>query len=72
MHRTLGFLAAASILLLLPRAAAAMPDGISGYSGLAPDKTCATCHPGGNPPVASLAGPTMLAPGGTGEYTFTL
>jgi hypothetical protein len=49
-----------------------MPGGISGYSGLAPDKTCVMCHPGGNPPVALLAGPAMLAPGATGEYTFTL
>jgi len=72
MHRSLVLFAAASILLLLPRAAAAMPDGISGYSGLAPDKTCVMCHPGGNPPVATLAGPAMLAPGATGEYTFTL
>ena len=69
MHRSLVFLAAS---LLLPAAAAAMPDGISGYSGLAPDKTCVMCHPGGNPPIASLAGPAMLAPGATGEYTFTL
>jgi hypothetical protein len=29
------------------------------------------CHPGGNPPVESLAGPAMIAPGATGEYTFT-
>jgi len=71
MHRSLAFLGIASTLLL-PRAAAAMPGGISGYSGLMPDKTCVMCHPGGNPPVASITGPATLAPGATGEYTFTL
>jgi hypothetical protein len=71
MNRSLILLALGSTLLL-PRAAAAMPGGINGYSGLTPDKTCAVCHPGGNPPIASLTGPTTLAPGATGVYTFTL
>jgi len=72
MHRSLALLAMATTLLAGAGAATAMPDGISGYSGLAADKTCATCHPGGNPPVATIDGPAMLAPGETAEYTFTL
>jgi hypothetical protein len=71
MHRSLVFLGILATLSWAP-AALAMPDGISGYSGLTPDKTCATCHPGGNPPFATIAGPATLAPGATGEYTFTL
>ncbi len=71
MHRSLPFLAVATTLALA-RAALAMPDGISGYSGLVANKTCVTCHPGGNPPVATLDGPATLAAGATGEYTFTL
>ena len=72
MHRSLALLAAAAALVGGARAASAMPDGITGYSGLTPDKGCATCHPGGNPPVATIDGPTTLAPGASAEYTFTL
>jgi hypothetical protein len=71
MDRALVVLGVASTLLL-PGAARAMPSGISGYSGLVPDKTCVMCHPGGNPPTASIEGPATLAPGATGEYTFRL
>jgi hypothetical protein len=71
MHRSLTTLGIATTLLLA-RAALAMPDGISGYSGLTADKTCVACHPGGNPPTASIDGPAMLAAGASAEYTFTL
>lgn len=71
MQRSLVLFTTAAILFAGARAAA-MPDGISGYSGLSADKTCATCHPGGNPPIATIDGPKMLAPGDTGHYTFTL
>ncbi len=72
MHRSFAFVAMATTLLAGARAATAMPDGISGYSGLMANQTCATCHPGGNPPVATIDGPATLAPGETAEYTFTL
>ena len=48
-------------------------SGITGFSGQT-GSDCTTCHnsPNGGPPTVTLSGPTTIAPGATGDYTFTI
>src|SRR5881394_1220219 len=45
---------------------------IAGNSGKVAGQTCGTCHTAGTAPTVAFAGPAMLAPGATAEYTFTV
>src|SRR6266516_459628 len=44
---------------------------VVGHSG-ATGAVCNACHSGGTAPVVALSGPTTLAAGATGQYTFTI
>src|SRR5688572_17016340 len=62
-------------LAMLPSAALAYGSGIVGYSGQTPGVSCNSCHaiPSGvNQPVVTIAGPTTLNHGATGNYTLTI
>ncbi len=59
----------------LPWMAWAHSNGITGYSGNPATNTgqiCTKCHSGGTVPTVTLTGPTSLAPGASGVYTFTI
>lgn len=57
---------------LLSTSALAYPNGITGYSGKS-GVTCTSCHlRGATVPTVELSGPTSLAAGETGEYTFLI
>src|SRR5262245_18092323 len=61
--------------MLIAGTAAALPTGISDFSGKTPAKTCATngCHPRDDTgPTATITGPAELPPGATAQYVFTL
>jgi hypothetical protein len=60
-------------LLLLPAAAFAHPQGITGYSGATAGVICTSCHnTPGTPPTVQLTGPSTLMPGASATYTFTI
>jgi MYXO-CTERM domain-containing protein len=56
---------------LLSTPALATSTGVTGQSGKS-GTTCSLCHKGGPLPTVELAGPTKLAPGETGQYTFII
>ena len=59
-------------LLLTPALAWSYSVGAPGYSGVT-GASCTTCHAVGAPvPTVLLEGPTSLAAGETGSYTFTV
>ncbi len=55
-----------------PRKAWARAAGISNYSGTTPFSCTVHHSPNGTAPTVALAGPTSLAPGASGAYTFTI
>ncbi|ATB50688.1 MXAN_6652 family MXYO-CTERM-anchored protein [Corallococcus macrosporus] len=57
---------------LVSGSAFASSVGMSGHSGKQGSSlTCASCHTGGGgSPTVTIQGPTTLAPGATGNYTF--
>lgn len=62
-------------IMLVAGTAAAIPTGISGFSGQTQGNTCAFngCHPMDDTgPKISITGPAELPPGATGQYIFTL
>lgn len=71
--RFTAFPAAGALLVwLLSTSALSYPTGVTGYSGKS-GVTCTSCHLGGaNVPTVELSGPTSLAAGATGEYTFLI
>jgi MYXO-CTERM domain-containing protein len=62
-----------AVLLALGLAAPALalPEGITGYSGK-DGRFCNACHSGGEVPTVTLTGPTLVAPGSTNTYVFTV
>ncbi len=54
-----------------PQNAWARSGGITGYSGKT-GSICNSCHSGGTTPTVALTGPTSLATGASGVYTFTI
>ena len=56
-----------SVLIATP--ALAHEGGITGYSGKS-SSNCTDCHNGGTTPTVSFTGPSTLATGATGTYTF--
>lgn len=57
---------------LVASAAFANPNGISGYSGKGA-ATCTNCHSvAAASPTVAITGPTTLAAGTSGDYTFTI
>jgi MYXO-CTERM domain-containing protein len=62
----------ALLACLLSTPALANPNGITGYSSKS-GVTCTSCHlRGASVPTVELSGPTSLAAGETGEYTFLI
>ncbi len=55
-----------------PPAGFAYQSGIAGYSGMDHGLICTACHSGGQVPTVAFTGPTTLAPGATGDFTFTV
>ncbi|ATB28612.1 MXAN_6652 family MXYO-CTERM-anchored protein [Melittangium boletus] len=67
-----GGVTAALAVSLLSTSAFAYPKGIIGFSGKS-DATCTTCHqPGAAVPTVEISGPSKLAVGETGQYTFII
>jgi MYXO-CTERM domain-containing protein len=60
---------AAALLTAAP--AFATSTGITGQSGK-DGVMCSSCHKGGELPTVAFEGPTELAPGATGQYSFIL
>ncbi|WP_225413254.1 MXAN_6652 family MXYO-CTERM-anchored protein [Stigmatella hybrida] len=60
---------AAALLTAAP--AFATSTGVTGQSGK-DGVTCSTCHKGGVMPTVTFEGPTELAPGATGQYSFVI
>ncbi len=72
--RRLSFIACVAVAVALPspRAGFAYHNGIAGYSGMDHGLICTACHFGGKVPTVAFTGPTTLAPGATGDFTFTV
>ncbi|WIG93294.1 MXAN_6652 family MXYO-CTERM-anchored protein [Myxococcus sp. SDU36] len=74
MRSYLASLGAAGVVsaCLVSGSAFASAGGMSGHSGKQGSSlTCASCHTGGGgSPTVTIQGPTTLAPGATGNYTF--
>ena len=63
----------ACLVLLVATSSFANGSGAIGYSGAPPgNQNCNQCHTGGSAPTVSITGPTTLAAGATGTYTFTV
>jgi MYXO-CTERM domain-containing protein len=60
-------------VLAIPAPGYAFNNGASvvGHSG-ATGAVCNNCHSGGTAPTVALSGPTTLAAGATGQYSFTI
>jgi hypothetical protein len=59
--------------MVIAKQAIANSTGISTYSGKSgPSVTCNVCHSRGEIPSVSLSGPSTLAPGDTGTFTFSV
>ncbi|AKJ04624.1 uncharacterized protein (TIGR03382 family) [Archangium gephyra] len=60
-----------AVVCLLSTPALATSTGITGQSGKA-GPTCNLCHTGATPPTVEFTGPSALAPGATGQYSFII
>ncbi|WP_043404340.1 MXAN_6652 family MXYO-CTERM-anchored protein [Archangium violaceum] len=60
-----------AVVCLLSTPALATSTGITGQSGK-DGLTCNSCHSGGTAPTVEFTGPTTLAPGATGQFSFII
>lgn len=60
-----------AVSLVVSGSALATGSGKTGYSGKG-GSTCNACHSGGATPTVAMDGPTTLAAGAEGTYTFTI
>ena len=72
--RALAAVSALLVTVLMSTAALANGGGVAGYTGkptsFAPQgESCSQCHNGGTAPQVSIAGPSTLAAGQSGDYT---
>lgn len=54
---------------LIATTASAFSGGITSNFFFTPEQGCTSCHGGGTQPLIELAGPTVVAPSSTSEYT---
>ncbi|TKC94186.1 MXAN_6652 family MXYO-CTERM-anchored protein [Polyangium fumosum] len=71
MHSLFRVVGVFAVLALGSSPALAASAGITGQSGKK-GATCITCHKGGEPCTVEFEGPTTLAPGATGQYSFVI
>jgi hypothetical protein len=62
---------AIAMVALSPQLLLAYMTGIAGYSGKQ-GSICTACHSGGKVPSVAFSGPSMLAPGASADFTFTV
>lgn len=62
---------ATAMVALSPQLVLAYMTGIAGYSGKQ-GSICTACHSGGKVPSVAFSGPSILAPGASGDFTFTV